>query len=614
MAPPRRTLLAIGLCVLLAGGGSSIAADATFEGTLIGVHTDDFAHGRATFKYSLETAQGTYELKFANGVREVLLGRKVSVRGVRSGNTLAVAGGGVKASGDTTAVASATGAKRVAVILFTFSDNSTQPYTPAYAEGVAFTNADSVAAYYAESSWGKLTLSGDVFGWYSIPAKSTGCGWSTWAADADAAAKAAGVDLNAYDNRVYAFPSVNGCGWAGLSYMPGTQSWLNGTSGMSLHVMAHELGHNFGTDHANSYACTESGVRVSLAANPASCTSTEYGDPWSVMGSLTSRRQLTDFSRGNFGWLTTNALDVSQSGTYLLEPIEPYDSTGVQALRVKRDASTYFLLEFRQPYGHFDNFLPIDLAVNGVMVRIVRAYSTLSQSQLVDATPSTSGYVDAALALGRSLFDPLSKVTFTTTAISSGRASVQILFGQDSSAPTTPTNLSATEVESSRIALSWSPSTDDAGVAGYKIYRDGSYLATAGSTSYADSGLPAGATHSYYVTAVDAANNESTPSNTVTATTSTSDMTPPSAPTNLTATQAEKGSGSRIVLSWGASTDDVGVAGYRLYLNGSLMTTVSGATLTFTTKARRGVSTYYVVAFDAAGNASGPSNSASVTA
>ena len=46
----------------------------------------------------------------------------------------------------------------------------------------------------------------------------------------------------------------------------------------------------------------------------------------------------------------------------------------------------------------------------------------------------------------------------------------------DTSAPTTPSALSATPVSSSRIDLSWAASTDDVGVAGYRIYRNGSYL------------------------------------------------------------------------------------------------------------------------------------------
>ncbi|OHE56668.1 MAG: hypothetical protein A2Z47_12195 [Thermodesulfovibrio sp. RBG_19FT_COMBO_42_12] len=60
----------------------------------------------------------------------------------------------------------------------------------------------------------------------------------------------------------------------------------------------------------------------------------------------------------------------------------------------------------------------------------------------------------------------------------------------DTTAPTTPTDLTATAISSSQIDISWTASTDNVGVAGYKIYRDGTYLkSVTGSTSTSDTGL-----------------------------------------------------------------------------------------------------------------------------
>ena len=65
------------------------------------------------------------------------------------------------------------------------------------------------------------------------------------------------------------------------------------------------------------------------------------------------------------------------------------------------------------------------------------------------------------------------------------------------------------------MALDWPASTDNVGVTGYRVYRDGNFIATATTTNYVDSGLAAGSTHSYYVRAVDAAGNLSVASSTV---------------------------------------------------------------------------------------------------
>jgi chitodextrinase len=179
--------------------------------------------------------------------------------------------------------------------------------------------------------------------------------------------------------------------------------------------------------------------------------------------------------------------------------------------------------------------------------------------------------------------------------------------------------LVATAVSSSQINLSWTASTDNLGVTGYRIYRNGSTTpigTTSGNTtSYQNSSLTASTTYSYTVGAVDAAGNVSAQSTTVSATTlSTPDTTAPSTPTGLTATAA---STSQINLSWTASTDNVGVTGYRIYRNGGLapIATTAGNVTTYQNTGLSASTTYSyrVQAFDAAGNASAQSSQASAT-
>ena len=79
----------------------------------------------------------------------------------------------------------------------------------------------------------------------------------------------------------------------------------------------------------------------------------------------------------------------------------------------------------------------------------------------------------------------------------------------DTSAPTTPTGLSANAVSSSRVDLSWTAATDDNGVSGYRIYRNGSYLKSSTSTSTSDTNLSASTQYCYTVSAYDAAGNAS---------------------------------------------------------------------------------------------------------
>ena len=65
--------------------------------------------------------------------------------------------------------------------------------------------------------------------------------------------------------------------------------------------------------------------------------------------------------------------------------------------------------------------------------------------------------------------------------------------------------------------IDWPSSTDNVGVTGYRIFRDGVQLATVQTTYFTDSGLLPASTHTYQVRAVDAAGNQSVASPTLSA-------------------------------------------------------------------------------------------------
>lgn len=97
----------------------------------------------------------------------------------------------------------------------------------------------------------------------------------------------------------------------------------------------------------------------------------------------------------------------------------------------------------------------------------------------------------------------------------------------DTAPPTVPTNLKATAISSSQINLSWTASTDNVGVTGYRIYRGGVQIATLTTTSYSNTGLAPSTTYTYTVRAYDAAGNLSNASNPASATTNTAVVTGP---------------------------------------------------------------------------------------
>ena len=135
----------------------------------------------------------------------------------------------------------------------------------------------------------------------------------------------------------------------------------------------------------------------------------------------------------------------------------------------------------------------------------------------------------------------------------------------DTTPPSTPTNVSATAVSSSQINVSWTASTDNVGVAGYKVFRNGSLVKTTTAVSYSDTGLAASTMYSYTVAAFDAAGNVSPQSTAVSATTLTPDTTPPTV--SITAPAGGATVSNTITVSANAS-DNVAVADVQFQLDG----------------------------------------------
>ena len=200
----------------------------------------------------------------------------------------------------------------------------------------------------------------------------------------------------------------------------------------------------------------------------------------------------------------------------------------------------------------------------------------------------------------------------------------------DTQAPTTPANPAATVASSSQINLSWTASTDNVGVTGYLVERcqgsgcsSFSQVAIPSGTTFNNTGLSASTSYSYRVRAADAAGNLSGYSTVTSATTQASVTTPPTdtqaptAPTNPLATVV---SSSQITLNWTASTDNVGVTGYRVERcqgsgcsNFAQITTSPGTTFTDAGLSASTSYSYRVRATDAVGNLSGYSTVASAT-
>jgi chitodextrinase len=181
----------------------------------------------------------------------------------------------------------------------------------------------------------------------------------------------------------------------------------------------------------------------------------------------------------------------------------------------------------------------------------------------------------------------------------------------DSTAPSVPDTLLESAASATDVNLTWTPSSDDTGVTGYKIFRNGSQVGTSTAASYHDSRLAPHTSYSYTVSAYDAAGNNSGLSNVANATT-LDDTTPPtvsiSSPLEGTIIYGMTDLGVAVA-------DDVAVAGVTYQIDGldlaPEVTTSPYALNMNTTAFSDGNHVLTAVARDTSGN-SGPSAPVSI--
>ena len=171
----------------------------------------------------------------------------------------------------------------------------------------------------------------------------------------------------------------------------------------------------------------------------------------------------------------------------------------------------------------------------------------------------------------------------------------------DTQAPTVPANVLAGTRTATSVALSWSPSTDNVGIAGYGVYRAGTQVSTTTGTTGIVSGLTCGTNYTLAVDAFDAAGNRSSQAAVLVATTACTDTQAPSTPNGLKASNVTQ---TGMTATWTASTDNVGVTGYDVYRNGTKLGSSTSPTYAITGLTCNTGYTIGVVAYDAAGNRS----------
>ena len=402
---------------LPAQAAALVEQEVRVQGNVFAQVSDNFAAGRSksTFKIQGRSEPAALNIYLADPTgseRDLhrMTGKQAALTAMRVGDNLVVidkkslqlqaAGSTTTTSSGGTAVASGTvvqGDQKTLSILVNFTDSSLSCTASDVASRLFNATGATVTNNYQQSSLGLVSFSGQAVGPYTINYASTGtCDYLGWAAAAESAAKAAGIDPSLYSRVNYVTPSNSSCGWTGLAYMPGRQSWVQACG--STGTFSHELGHNLSLHHA---------------ATP----TFEYGDTSDPMGGA----QVVDHNGANrvmAGWMPPGSVqDIASGGAYSLSTISALTATSSpQVLRlVKADTTEYYYVSLREP-------LNLDAGLS------LKYVDTISVHRATGTLP-TRTYLLQNLAAGQSYADTVNGITIVNQGVTNGTATVGVAMG-----------------------------------------------------------------------------------------------------------------------------------------------------------------------------------------
>ena len=422
--------------------------------------------------YRLHRAGEVLEVQFAGGEPPGLTsGRKLGLSGVRSGRRMVAtevelldaAMDGQATTSSTTATCGPTGPQNVVTVLVNLpSYKLASGMTHDFVRGVLLGNAHaptsqsspdrSVSDFWQQSSDGKTWIDpvntqvvGPVELTSDFNKDSTGNAYCDYYGLADAAIRAADgqVNFKQFTRVLFVMPGNGACSWAGVANVgcrsmssPGdgsftaSSAWQKsgsmGSRGNGVQLTTHEMGHNLGLSHASS---RDFGTEA-LGSVGAAGSLSEYGDPTSTMGSWNFGFYASSHAANQLRWLSlgSNYVTVEAGGTYTIQNYEGRPA-GVKALKVRRGTGNeaWLWIESRQSTGIYSSALSASL-FTGALIHYQDS-TTGGKSHLLDFTPATSSFADAALQLGQTWTDPYSNVSVTVTGVTPSALTVAVNYG-----------------------------------------------------------------------------------------------------------------------------------------------------------------------------------------
>lgn len=298
------------------------------------------------------------------------------------------------------------GVKRVLIMRVDFPDHPGEPVDPfkgTFTEAFALSVFNNqISPFYVNNSFGKTSLQPTVTSVVRMPQNQSFYFNNFGALNTDArnAARAAGFEPNNFELDTVVMSYNDGFTYAGLGSVGGKGAAINGF--FDMEVFAHEFGHNYGLLHANRWRTTDGSV-IGAGMNQ------EYGNGFDMMGVAEGAKSHFNAQyKRRLGWLTNvNVQTVTTDGTYRIYAEDASTPGGLRALRIPKDSTRNYWIEFRQLHTDFP------AAMNGAFIMWDYQSRAFWETQLLDLNPATQFIDDAPLPIGQSFLDTANHIRFT---------------------------------------------------------------------------------------------------------------------------------------------------------------------------------------------------------
>jgi hypothetical protein len=321
-------------------------------------------------------------------------------------------------------------------------------------------------------------------------------------------------------------PTGYGYQWLQCDGLGGGCLPISGATGQTYVPVAGDAGHTIEVQETASNAGGSSSPATSSATAVVQQAGATFGKT-SVGGAsdsfLADRKRVSRYSlpvAGSVTKLSTYLAPTATAGQQLLKGLIYADASGVPGALL--GVSEQLTFTSTNAAGWYDLAFssPVKLAAGSYWIGVMTGATSYVAGFRYDSVSASRDYNSNTYTAGPT--NP-----FGTPNVDAEQTSLYATYTTaepDTTPPTQPTGLGATAAGSTQINLSWTASTDNVGVAGYAIRRNGAVIANTGTTatSYSDAGLSPATTYTYTVDAYDAAGNHSTPSASATATTASS--------------------------------------------------------------------------------------------